>query len=480
MQKEKSIGRNILIIFLIIVMIASVCAALFAWAKYQSTIEGTATGETAKWSFNVLNNGTSIQDVNLPLSRTDNNTSVAEGKIAPGTYGELKLEIDARGTETALTYIIEATMENKPANLKFYSDAERTQELAVVSNKFLKGGYMQLNEVGKRTETIYWEWPFQTGTAAKNDELDTEANGKTMSMQISVKGEQLNSEPKLADLVQVGDYVNYDANSNGEKTFTSDDCANLADSSGTSISGTISTAEEFNSEANAQWRVIGVDRNTGDVELVAVNGTSQTLTLKGKDAFMNSGTVLDNICAIYGEGKGAVSGRSIILEDIEKYSNYNPYWSSNPYSNTGYYGGTRDYIYGTYFKEIKNGDKIEYSMTEQIVASASNSVTTTLTYYGYSLPNYNSIINKIICEETVNLNDKIWYNTKFMNLADLGGAYRVGEIRLVGNLMNSATIVDTNGVAHGSTDAVLPVVKLEKNIKTTGKDANGVWQLKID
>jgi len=478
--KQKHTGSNILIIMLILIILASTGIGLYSWAKYQSTIEGTATGETAKWSFNVLNNGTSIQDVNLPLSRTDNNTSVAEGKIAPGTYGELEIEIDAIGTETALTYIIEATMENKPANLKFYSDAERTQELAVVSNKFLKGGYMQLNEVGKRTETIYWEWPFQTGTAAKNDELDTEANGKTMSMQISVKGEQLNSEPKLADLVQVGDYVNYDANSNGEKTFTSEDCANLADSSGTSISGTISTAEEFNSEANAQWRVIGVDRNTGDVELVAVNGTSQTLTLKGKDAFMNSETVLDNICAIYGQGKGAVSGRSIILEDMEKYTNYNPYWFPKEYSNTGYYGGTRDYTRGKYFKEINNGDKIEYDTTEQISASASNIVTVTNTYYGYSSSNYNSIINKIICEESVNVNDRIWYNTKSVDLGDKACAYRVGEIRIESAQIISATVVDSDGGAHQRINAVLPVVKLENNIKTTGQDANGVWQLIVD
>jgi len=87
MQKEKSIGRNILIVVLILVTIASVCAGLFAWAKYQSTITGTATGETAKWSFDVSNKGTSIQNIDFPISRTDNNTSVAEGKIAPGTYG---------------------------------------------------------------------------------------------------------------------------------------------------------------------------------------------------------------------------------------------------------------------------------------------------------------------------------------------------------------------------------------------------------
>ena len=473
--KQKHTGSNILIIMLILIILASTGIGLYSWAKYQTTVEGTATGETAKWSFNVKDGNTETSDIDFPMTRTDNNDSVVEGKLAPGTYGELKLEIDASGTETALTYVIEATMENRPANLKFYSDAERTQELAVVSNKFSKGGYMQLNEVGERTETIYWEWPFQTGTSAKNDELDTEASGKTMSMQISVKGEQLNSEPKLADLVQVGDYVNYDANSNGEKTFTSADCL-----AGTSISGTISTAENFNDGAKAQWRVIGVDRSTGDVDLVAVNGTSQTLTLTGKDGFINSETVLDNIGIIYGQGKGANSGRSINLDDIEKYSNYNPYWFPAKYSSTGYYGGTRNYTKGTYFKEVNNGNRIEYSTTEQVVASSSNSVTVTHSYYMYSLSNYNSIINKIICEEAVNVNNRAWCNFRCVDLSNEGCAYRMGEIRYELGQMHSVTIYGSHGDSPGSTEAVLPVVKLEKNIKTTGKDANGVWQLKID
>ena len=156
MQKEKSIGRNILIIFLIIVMIASVCAALFAWAKYQTTINGTATGETAKWSFKVSDGDTSTQSIDFPMTRTDSNTSVAEGKIAPGTYGKLEIGIDATGTETALTYTIEGTMENKPTNMKFYSDEGRTLELTVLDNSFSKGGYMKLNEVGTKTETIYF------------------------------------------------------------------------------------------------------------------------------------------------------------------------------------------------------------------------------------------------------------------------------------------------------------------------------------
>ena len=410
MQKEKSIGRNILIVVLILVTIASVCAGLFAWAKYQTTINGTATGETAKWSFKVSDGNTLTQEIEFPMTRKDNNTSVAEGKIAPGTYGELEIGIDATGTETALTYVIEGTMENRPTNMKFYSDAERTLELIVLDGKFSKGGYMKLDEVGSRTEKIYWEWPFETTTypvitdekladleinktefdalinekkfTEANDMLDTAESDMQVLMKVSVTGKQLNGNPVLADLVQVGDYVNYNASSNGTKTFTSADCTNLA---GTSISSTISTDESFDSGAEAQWRVLSVDKETKIVELIAVAPTGQKVTLSGGDGFVNAETVLNKVGAIYGQGKGATGGRSIKLEDIEQYSSY----VNNTYvNNSGYaYNETEKYNDSSrqrYYEEIKeDGVVIGYATSPTI-----GPVEMTQTYYRYEASNY--------------------------------------------------------------------------------------------
>ncbi|MBE5806682.1 MAG: hypothetical protein E7313_08285 [Clostridiales bacterium] len=495
MQKEKSIGRNILIVVLILVTIASVCAGLFAWAKYQTTINGTATGETAKWSFKVSDGDTSTQEIELPMTRTDSNSSVVEGKIAPGTYGELQIGIDATGTETALTYVIEGMMENRPTNMKFYLDEERTLDLTVLNDKFSKGGYMKLNEAGARTEKIYWEWPFETVTCPAitdeklsnlgidkvkyetliaenkfteaNDMLDTAESDMQVSMKVSVTGKQINGNPVLADLVQVGDYVNYNASSNGPKTFTSADCTNLA---GASISTTISTENTFNSRAKAQWRVLSVDRTKGTVELMSVEPTAQKLTLTGGNGFVNAETVLNNISAIYGQGKGATGGRSITLEDVEQYSNY-----------VSSIGNIKTYTSGSFYKEIKNGDKIEYE-TALTTASDSSSVDMTHTHYSYAALKYfsNLTIYNMIFKNCISIStgkSNYWLNSRCVRLNSDNCHFIV---RIVGSSgVYGYVPYYSNGDETANEAGVIPVVSLNTNIKTTGQDGNGVWQLDV-
>ncbi|MBE5806398.1 MAG: hypothetical protein E7313_06840 [Clostridiales bacterium] len=508
MQKEKSIGRNILIIFLIIVMIASVCAALFAWAKYQTTINGTATGETAKWSFKVSDGDTSTQEIELPMTRTDNNSSVADGKIAPGTYGKIEIGIDATGTETALTYVIEGMMENRPTNMKFYLDEERTLDLTVLNDKFSKGGYMKLNEVGVREETIYWEWPFETVTCPQitdekltslgidkvkyetfiaekkfteaNDMLDTAESDMQVSMKVSVTGKQLNGNPVLADLVQVGDYVNYNASSNGLKTFTSADCTNLA---GTSISATISTDEDFNSEAPSQWRVLSVDKKTGNINLVAVDPTAQTVQLSGGNGFTNAETVLNNVGAIYGHGKGAMSGRSMNLEDVEQYSIYDR--TLYKYENGFEYKATQSYTSGKFYKEEKNesDDVLGYEamLTE---ATENNPVEMTQTYYRYEAQNYflnEKIYNMIFKKSTDISSNKLvyWIASRCVFLSPTSARCLFNVNYIDSGFVSSDDLYYSHGYEISPSYPCMPVVSLESNIQTTGQDANGVWQLDV-
>ncbi|MBE5805281.1 MAG: hypothetical protein E7313_00965 [Clostridiales bacterium] len=503
MQKEKSIGRNILIVVLILVTIASVCAGLFAWAKYQTTINGTATGETAKWSFKVSDGNTSTQEIEFPMTRTDNNTSVAEGKIAPGTYGELEIGIDATGTETALTYIIEGTMENRPTNMKFYSDAERTLELTVIDNKFSKGGYMNLNEVGVKTEKIYWEWPFETGSTAelieKNDAIDIQDSEKTISMQVSVTGKQLNGAPRLADLVQVGDYVNYDAtasDSNGNVySYTVE-----SELTGTTRADTFTASDVFNSQAKAQWRVLNVDRTTGEVELMSVEPTSSQILVKGVTGFANFETVdndmglFDKASAVYGHGNGAISARSINMDDIMKYVTYNPKTDyTNEYSSNGKIGGTRTFESGTFIKGVQyrdEGGEMNDTVTGgtdngdgTVTASGDNKVTVTQTAFGNITEEHfiNSLIYNMLSKNSTDIStykSNYAFSNRYTNLHNKEASFFVkyvanGKISN-NNLKGSGSFIGT------ALFAVVPVVSLEKNIQTIGQNADGVWQLKVE
>ena len=483
--QKKSVGTNALIIVLILIMLATSAFGIFAWARYQTSIEGESTAQVAKWSFKVNGNGTQTEQVSFLMTRTDSNNTVVSGTIAPGTYGEIPIEIDVTGTQTDLIYTILGSTVNMPRNIKLYFDENRTQELAVVGQQFSKGKYLKLADIGTGekviTETIYWEWPFETGEIAtdieRNNIIDTEDMGKTMTMALTIEGKQLNGAPVLADLVQVGDYVNYDASSNGPKTFTSNDCL-----TGTSLSATISTDQAFNSGAKSQWRVLSVDKKQGTVELMAADPTAQAITLSAGDGFINAEDVLNSVGAIYGQGKGATGGRSITIEDVEQYSSYDKTTYKN--WNNIYYGESINYISGNFYKEIKDGQGNVTGYEDIITAASSSSlVTMTQTYYGYSAQSYYSnstIYNMIFKNSTSTSSNKTiyWLASPSVDL----GSNSCGFIMSVvySGRMSNNQLYNSNGNVFSPASRVVPVVSLESNIQTTGQDANGVWQLKVD
>jgi len=484
--QKKSVGSNALIIVLILIILATSAFGIFAWARYQTSVEGEGTAQVAKWKFTVNGNETQTEQVSFLMTRTDNNQTVVEGTIAPGTYGEIPIEIDVTGTQTDLIYTISGTTVNMPRNLKLYADSARTQLIQVSKMNFTKVNYLKLSDIGTEekiiTETIYWEWPFETGTTedAKqmNNQKDTEDMGKTMTMALTVEGKQTNGNfATLANVVQVGDYVNYDASSNGVQTFSSSDCL-----AGSSISATISTAESFNSEAKAQWRVLSVDKAQGTIELMAVDPTVQTVTLSGGDGFVNAETVLNNVGAIYGQGKGAIRGRSITVEDVDQYSSYDKTTFSNS-TNTVYYGNTKDYKFGNYYKEIKDeeGNIIGYETTTTKATNISP-VTMTETEYTYTAQNYfsnSTIYNMIFKNSTDNSIDKssFFLASRCVGVAD--ECYFLVRCASKG-VVNCAGLYTSVGKTYTPSYSVVPVVSLTSNIQTIGQDKNGVWQLKID
>ncbi|MBE5805229.1 MAG: hypothetical protein E7313_00675 [Clostridiales bacterium] len=501
MQKEKSIGRNILIIFLIIVMIASVCAGLFAWAKYQTTINGTATGETAKWSFKVSDGNTSTQEIEFPMTRTDNNTSVAEGIIAPGTFGEIEIGIDATGTETALTYTIEGELTNLPTNMKFYSDAERTLDLTIIENKFTKGGYMKLNEIGEITEKIYWEWPFETTTypviteeklvslgidknkfdavisankfTEANDMLDIAENSKQVSMIISVTGKQLNGNPVLADLVQIGDYINYSA-------VNTVDGQSYSYTTKESLTGS-STISTFNSSDPMKWRVLNIDKKNGKIDLIAI--TENRVEFSKGIGFVNAEDVLDNIANVYGYGKGAIESRSINVEDINELTGYNPKEASDRF--------LQEYSMksGNFYKQQigTDGDVIGYEK-ELTTASTSSPITMKFTNYSYIGEKYlqgvlyNLIFKSDDGDEYKSAEEqgytKLWLASRSVYANSTSCSYALRGISK-GNVSGLDMYHSTSGDKTGGARWVGVIVSINCNLKTTGQDSNGVWQLDV-
>jgi len=494
-KKTKSIGSSLLIIILIAIILVSSVIGIWAWARYQSGMQGQAVVQVAKWNFKVSGDGEQTEQISFLMTRTDNNETVATGTIAPGTFGEIPIEIDVTGTETDLMYTISGSIVNMPRNLKLYFDAARTEEMSVIGQKFSKGNYLKVSDIGTGskviTETIYWEWPFETGTEEDvieaNNIKDTEDMGKSMTIALTVEGKQLNGAPVLADLVQVGDYVNYDANSNGEQTFTVNDYTNIFTTNTPGavlpenpLSGTISTAESFDSEAKSQWRVLSVDKTTGIVELIAVEPTVQKIQLNGINGYANGEIVLNTIGKIYDNGKGAIldSGRSINLNDIDKYSSFvkESYVDSNGIK----YGDTNTFACKT--PGNKNVDLTSDEMIK-LTGSGENPTTVTQTYYTYNPETYfsNSKIFNLIFRKSNDVNsnkDGFALATRSVNLNLDYCSFRLNRVK--NSKLTSTSVYTGRGYENNTECSVLPVISLQANIQTTGQNANGVWEIVVE
>ncbi len=134
------------------------------------------------------------------------------------------------------------------------------------------------------------------------------------------------------------------------------------------IHGNGSTEQTFTANDNIKWRILSKDEITGEVVLISTeaittdNGTN--FELKGAIGYLYAEQELNEICKIYGYGKGAdtsktfhyeigdiVEGieqgtitesgaRSISLEDINKITKYDPTTAQNdrtPYTHTIFY-----------------------------------------------------------------------------------------------------------------------------------------------
>ena len=476
-----------LIIILILIILATSAFGIFAWARYQTSVQGEGTAQVAQWNFKVTGDTTQTEQVVFAVTRTDGNTTVAEGMLAPGTSGKIEMAVDVTGTQTDLIYTISGSTVNMPRNLKLYTDEAMTEEILVVGQQFSKGNYLTIADIGTETkiipETIYWAWPFETGVTdedkLRNNQIDTEDMGKAMTMALTVEGKQLNGAPVLADLVQVGDYVNYDASSNGVYNITPEDCADLA---GVTVSNTISTDVAFNYDKEqpapvSQWRVLSVNRETKEVELMSVDTTVSNVQLKNIDGFVNASEVLNRISAIYGHGKGAIEARSINGEDIDKYSSYD----KNTFRNREGYplGETKSYT----FKVPGNPEQdLPASEVKKLTGVEANPTESTQSTYTYSKASYftNSVIYNMLFRNASNTEkDKsYWADMQCVGVYDAESSFGIREI--YDKDVNAHGLYVTSGKEFYRRDYVVPVVKLNTNIQTTGQDANGVWQLKVE
>jgi len=275
--------------------------------------------------------------------------------------------------------------------------------------------------------------------------------------------------------ISVGDYVNYNPASgfgNGLKFETS------SAKEGTNLTDT------FNSNDITKWRVLNIKDN-GEIQLVAEKPTTQEVSLSGANGYINGEKLLDDIGEIYGNGLGAISGRSIKLEDIEHYFKYDKTTFSNYYSSTGKYGGVRKYTSGNFIVD-----------DEKVLASSTSPVTVTQTTYWYDVDDYAYRSNeneeaynayKMLCKDiqvatgTNVTYTPYWISSRCAHLYSNGCHYYmhyIGDLHGVRKAeMGTRGLYSSSGTESNVSVGVLPVVTLHSSIDYTYNLENNAWDI---
>ena len=185
-MKKNRMMRLASVLLVLTLLTTSVISGTFA--KYTSTVTGSATATVAKWSFEV--NDTEIATttpatVTFNLFDTSTNfdeagNDVVNGKIAPGTKGSFNFKVE-NTSEVSAKYTITfgATFPTgiDGNRFKFYSDAAMTNEISVVDGKYAaaNGVEIEVGDTEADTVTVYWQWTFgdnvddsAIGIAARN------------------------------------------------------------------------------------------------------------------------------------------------------------------------------------------------------------------------------------------------------------------------------------------------------------------------
>ena len=176
MKNKKLIGLSLTLLGLVLTYVGT-------YAYYMKAVNGTITGKTGAFTFDVLHNNKTFK--NIDLYETMENPSLTSKYIIPGDSGKFDLLVDATGSSTAVEYEIDFVGTNIPTNMKFYLDENKTEEIELEYG--LIGYIKSTDETKNKLYTIYWEWPYDSGS---NNYKDIDFQDKEMTFDVTAIGKQ--------------------------------------------------------------------------------------------------------------------------------------------------------------------------------------------------------------------------------------------------------------------------------------------------
>lgn len=191
-MKERRRRKHIKLTIVYVALISTLLVSS-TFSKFQTEVNKSGSIKTANWKFDVKINNIQYEDgfiLDLADTVTNSNTNVTSGVVAPGSEGQIKLEIDCTSCQTGVdySYILKDANANLPSNLKFYTtnsydsssevnlDTTNTHTLPLADVKTIQTYY------------IYWKWLAIDDTTSNQNDISS--NGNNFEISIKITGEQ--------------------------------------------------------------------------------------------------------------------------------------------------------------------------------------------------------------------------------------------------------------------------------------------------
>ena len=212
MKNKRLIGLSLTLFGLVLMYVGT-------YAYYMRVVNGTITGKTGAFTFDVLHNNETFTSIDLYDTITGTPSVESSDKvIVPGDKGSFVLTATGVGSSTDIEYTIMFNGSSTPSNMKFYLDEGKTKVLDVETNKIY--GYLDKNGSMVKEHTIYWEWPYDSGRyndldyeyANKNISIDVKVEGKQSKDGMLVYGVKRNTSATSTAWERVGDSIGLEAN----------------------------------------------------------------------------------------------------------------------------------------------------------------------------------------------------------------------------------------------------------------------------
>lgn len=215
-MKKRSIALR-LGVFALALTLVTTSLSSGTLAKFRENITKRGTFMVAKWNPAVTlkssdNSAITTATFNLKDTMTPNyiknGTAINAEKLAPGTQGHFTVQVDAQDSEVSIQYAIKMyrsdTSTNKfPNNLVFWKGAEGDKDSGGVTLKDATStspielgtpGTLEAGDSNNTTDvTVWWEWPYDDGGDATND--DTLAGKDPGTFEFTVQVELTQVDP---------------------------------------------------------------------------------------------------------------------------------------------------------------------------------------------------------------------------------------------------------------------------------------------